>query len=230
MMRLLVLVEGQTEEVFVKDVLAPHLVRFGVYAAATTVGKVHAQRAGQQRRGGGHFRHWRNDLLRLLGNRQDAGVRVTTLFDLYGLPEDFPNLQRWNAVTDSNARCDGLQAEIAALADDRRVLPYIQRHEFEALVLASLDALEDWLDADADLAGLAALRHEIAALAPEDVNHGPETAPSKRLLAHIPGYSKTLHGPLAIAGRTLAQIRGVCPRFDAWLTTLEGLAGAQGMS
>ena len=38
-MRLVVVVEGQTEEAFVKEVLAPHLWGRGVHASATIVGK-----------------------------------------------------------------------------------------------------------------------------------------------------------------------------------------------
>ena len=37
MTRLLILVEGDSEELFVKKVLSPHLARFGVYAVATGV-------------------------------------------------------------------------------------------------------------------------------------------------------------------------------------------------
>ena len=35
MTRLLILVEGQSEEVFAKRTLAPHLAAFGVYASVT---------------------------------------------------------------------------------------------------------------------------------------------------------------------------------------------------
>ena len=37
MTRLLVLVEGDSEELFVQNILAPHLERLGVYARATGV-------------------------------------------------------------------------------------------------------------------------------------------------------------------------------------------------
>jgi len=35
--RLLVLAEGDSEELFVRELLAPHLIRFGIYASATVV-------------------------------------------------------------------------------------------------------------------------------------------------------------------------------------------------
>ena len=37
MTRLLVLAEGDSEELFVRELLAPHLIRFGIYASATGV-------------------------------------------------------------------------------------------------------------------------------------------------------------------------------------------------
>jgi hypothetical protein len=66
---------------------------------------------------------------------------VTTLFDLYGLPKDFPGLDEHQADKDTNRRCDALQATLGQEFDDPRFIPYLQRHEFEALVLASLPSL-----------------------------------------------------------------------------------------
>ncbi len=223
-MRLIVVVEGQTEEAFVKDVLGPHLDDLGVYTSATIVGKVIAQRRGHRHRGGGHFKHWLTDLRRILGRDRSPDLRVTTLFDLYGLPEDFPGLEEHGVEADTRLRCDRLQAALGEAVGDRRFLPYLQRHEFEALVLAALPALADLLDAEDDLSGLRALGEEIGGTPPEDVDDGPDTAPSKRLQGHVPGYRKTLHGPEVTVDAGLQTLRHACPRFDAWVARLEGLA------
>lgn len=66
--------------------------------------------------------------------------------------------------------------------DDWRLIPYLQRHEFEALVLASLDALKEVLDPE-EHQGVRVLLALIAAIKAEDVNDGEDTAPSKRLEA-----------------------------------------------
>lgn len=222
-MRLIVVVEGPTEEVFVKDVLAPHLVDHGVYATATLVGKEIARKRGHRDRGGGHFKHWRDDITRILSGDRGDGLRVTTLFDLYGLPDDFPGLDAHGADLDTLRRCEALERALGATVGDRRFMPYIQRHEFEALVLAALPSLEALFDAQDDLDGLAALQTEIKGLQPEDVNDGKATAPSKRLLQHIPGFSKTLHGPLAVEDAGVDALRERCPRFGGWLGLLEVL-------
>ena len=222
-MRVTVVVEGQTEEQFVKGVLMPHLAAFGVYVSTSIVGKVVAQRRGHSSRGGGFYGSWRRDLRHHLSKPGDDGLRVTTLFDLYGLPTDFPGLDSPGSDVDTRSRCDALQAALAADINDRRFIPYVQRHEFEALVLASLDALEDLLDAPDDLAGIEALRADIGDLPPEDVNDSRETAPSKRLMRFVPSYQKTLYGPLVTEVTGLPTLRAACPGFDAWVGTLEAL-------
>lgn len=166
---------------------------------------------------------WQRDIERFLGGDRSDDLRVTTLFDLYGLPDDFPGLTVHGADTDTVRRCASLEGALGTVFDDPRFLPYIQRHEFEALVIAALPSLHELLDAEDDLAGLTNLQASLGSVAPEDINDGETTAPSKRLLAHIPGFSKTLHGPLATGATGLDSLRTQCPRFDTWVTCLESL-------
>jgi hypothetical protein len=225
-MQLHVVVEGQTEESFVKRCLGPHLDSLGVYTTPILVTTRRDERTGKKvRKGGGRWKQWRRDIRILLRDGR-ADLRVTTLFDLYGLPRDFPGLDAHAAVGDTAVRTGLLEAAMAKDLDDRRVLPYLQRHEFEALVLVGLDELHSVLDAGDDIAGLESLRSEVGATPPEDVDDGPETAPSKRLLARIPSYQKTTHGPLVVEGVGLTRLRTACPRFDAWVRSLESLATA----
>jgi hypothetical protein len=56
---------------------------------------------------------------------------------------------------------------------------------------------------------------------PEEINDDPNTAPSKRIANLFPSYRKPLHGVLAAKRITIDVIRGECPHFDEWLTTLE---------
>ncbi len=219
-MRLVVVVEGQTEEHFVTGVLGPHLLNHGVFAVATIVGTPKRRGSAPLNKGGGSWTRWERDLRRLLGSQHQQDVRVTTLFDLYRLPTGFPGLEMHCADRDTTRRCHNLEAALAALFDDRRFIPYLQRHEFEALVLASLDSLGRLLDTASDLWGLSALSQEIAGRGPEDVDDGADSAPSKRLLRHVSGYSKTVHGPLAVADTGLPALRAACPRFDIWVRLL----------
>jgi len=107
-MRLYVLVEGQTEEVFVRGLLAPHLDGFGVMAVPIVV-TTRRNADGSKHRGGGHWRHWQRDLMRLVGGHPGERVRFTTLFDLYGLPDDFPELAEHATVADTARRATLLE-------------------------------------------------------------------------------------------------------------------------
>ncbi len=103
-----------------------------------------------------------------------------------------------------------------------RVLPYVQRHEFESLLFADVGEFAA-LDEDAPQAIDTLRRVRAQFPTPEDINDSPETAPSKRIAAAIPRYRKRVHGP-DVAGRIgLSAIRAACPRFHEWLTQLESL-------
>lgn len=90
MTELVIVVEGQTEEIFVKETLAPHLAAFEVWARPTVVTTSFNQRTGAKTKGGGGWKCWKSDLMNLL-RRKDSQIRVSTMIDLYGMPSDFPN-------------------------------------------------------------------------------------------------------------------------------------------
>ena len=123
-------------------------------------------------------------------------------------------------------RAERLEAALAEDIGDWRLIPYLQRHEFEALVLAGLEGLEAVLD-PGERAPLAELRGLVCVMPPEEVNDGSETAPSKRLERALPGYQKVEHGPAALEGVGLEVLRARCPRFGAWVSRLEKLAAAE---
>src|SRR6185437_16536124 len=67
--------------------------------------------------------------------------------------------------------------------------PYIQVHEFEALVLTRPSALKGYYPENA--ADIERLGRECESFrTPEDINEVKATSPSHRILAHIPAYRK----------------------------------------
>lgn len=222
--RLIVAVEGQTEDNFVRRILVPHLWGFGIVVSATIVGKAKAAARGNSSkgsRGGGCYADWERDICNCLKDNPSRDFRLTTLFDLYGLPDDFPEHDRIASDRSQADRCNRLGQVMAERIDDWRFIPYLQLHEFEALVMACLPALEGLYDAQDQLAGVARLQAEVAALQPEEINDSKETAPSKRLERLIPGYRKKKDGPDAIEMAGLASVRRKCPRFSSWMSRLE---------
>lgn len=219
-MRLYLLVEGQTEERFVKDVLQPHLVgHCGWHVAEPIL----VQTKKGFRGGVVNYDHVRRDLGRLLGQHGGKEVRITTMLDLYALPANFPG--RDTAPPDPYQRVAHLETELAKDVADWRFVPYIQLHEFEALALAGLQQLPALLSASLyDAHALADLHAAIAAVHgnPELVDEGSATAPSKRLAAVATSYK----GRKPILGPALAQAVGLpgliarCPHFGEWVTQL----------
>jgi Domain of unknown function (DUF4276) len=69
------------------------------------------------------------------------------------------------------------------------------------------------------------LKKEIGSLNPEKINETPETAPSTRIINHIPEYEcpKAQVGPLGAEDIGLYMLRNKCPHFDAWMSKLESL-------
>jgi len=58
---------------------------------------------------------------------------------------------------------------------------------------------------------------------PEDINDDSLTAPSKRIRAAFPQYSKVLHGTVAAQAIGVATMRQECPHFREWLDHLAAL-------
>lgn len=216
MSRVYLLVEGQTEEAFVNELLKPHYVRMGLYLTPIVVSTRPGHRGGVV-----SYAKVRPQIERLC--RQDAGAHVTTLFDLYALPSDFPGKgsPAYPAPANGQRKAEFLETELARDIVRPNFIPNLLVHEFEALLFTQIEAFEQWTDNDHVLEPLRAVRSNTS---PEDINDSPHTAPSKRILAAMPGYQKTFHGPLIACDVGLDAMRAACPHFDRWLNVIEGLA------
>jgi hypothetical protein len=218
MKRILILVEGQTEETFVREVLAPHLQPMGLALIPRLVVTKYVKEGGSFKGGVPQYALVQGDLKRLLGDTN--ATRVTTMLDYYGLPKDFPGLTHRPAGT-CYARVAHVEQAFAADIAHPRFLPYLALHEFEASLFAAPDRCSISFSTE-EITKLQAIRASVQS--PEEINEHPDTSPSKRILAISPGYQKTLHGPLAVMDVGLSAIRASCPHFAQWLSQLEALA------
>lgn len=226
MTRLLVEVEGQTEETFVNDLLAPHL-----YARGYTLVAARLLGNARQRDHRGGIRPWpsaRRDIAMHL--REDRGRLVTTMVDYYALPAT--GARAWpgrataatlpfavRAGTVESALRVAVAAELGDETAAERFIPYVMMHEFEAMLFSDCAAFARGIHQPALAADFQRIRDQFAS--PEEINDAPETAPSKRVAALIPGYEKPLLGNLAMLEIGLESVRRACPHFHAWLTALE---------
>lgn len=212
MSRVLVFVEGQTEETFVRDLLVPYFSRLGIYLTP-----ILAQTSPGHKGGIVSYGKVKHQLTRLC--RQDQGAYVTTMMDYYGLPNDFPGLD--GRVADAHEQVVRLEQALQQDVDAPNFIPNLMLHEFEALLFSAPEKIAEWLDDQALLASMAAIRAAFAT--PEHINNSPQTAPSKRILALVPHYKKTVDGPLIAEDIGLDAIRAQCPHFNNWIERLLAL-------
>jgi hypothetical protein len=227
MPRLLVHVEGQTEEAFVGEILRDHLVPYGYgVVAARLLGNPRLR----SRRGG--IRSWesvKSDILRHL--KQDPGAIATTMVDYYALPSNWPGRTEAIALNSSTekaervemALCADVRQELGGSFDPRRFAPLVMMHEFEALLFSEPAQFAMSIGKN-DLSNrFAEIRQSFSS--PEDINDSTQTAPSKRISDLFPEYEKPLYGVIAAIEIGLTRMRQECQHFNSWLDRLEALPG-----
>ncbi len=226
MARLLVQVEGETEESFVNEVLAPHLYDHGY----TSVSARLLGNARQRRRRGG-IKDWPSVRKNITDHlTQDLGIIVTTMVDYYGLP------CTWSGRAEAPSRifperAATVEREILADVSDKmgssfdpsRFVPYVVMHEFEGLLFSDPDGFAHGIGRDDLSPKFRAIRGEFET--PEHINDSTTTAPSKRIMCLMPRYQKPLNGVQAAQQIGLDAIRRECPLFSAWVERLERLGG-----
>ncbi len=223
MIRLHFVVEGQTEEEFVNSVLADHLGEFDISADARCV-ETSRNRRRLHRGGLRYYEKAKRDLILWMKEDQNADAYFRTMFDLYALPHDFPRYAEGGLLTNPYHRISFLEQAFAADINHRRFVPYVQLHEFEALILSDPLKLDcEFLEHDTPIRRLVEMcaRYD----SPELIDDGPGTSSSKRIIAEIPDYEgrKVSAAPRIAAKIGLNVIRQNCPHFDAWLRKLEAL-------
>lgn len=229
MKRVLVLVEGQTEETFVKEILRDHLVSKGFSSAEP---RIFGNARNRRNRGG--IRPWSDCKRDILGHlRRDHNVLVTTMVDYYGLPSvgerawpgrdiasNVPFSEKAGSV--ERALFEDIRSEMKGDLSVDRFMPNIVMHEFEALLFSDCDSF-------AKAIGRSELASQFRSIVdlfsgPEEINDSPDTSPSKRILSLMPRYDKVFFGNLAALDIQLDQIRRRCPHFDSWVSRLENAA------
>jgi hypothetical protein len=194
---IVVSVEGATEREFVQQVLVPHFAPMGLALDPVPVSGCVSLTAVK-------------DELRILVKRRDCPW-VTTLYDLYGFQQ-----RKGRGAEEMET------ALHKVVGNAPKFIPYVQAHEFEALLFAGPAAAASVLGNPTIAAKMRRILQEHGD-APETINDGYDTCPSRRLKHLHPAYDKVLHGPPIAAEIGLAAIRAACPRFDGWLTRLERL-------
>lgn len=227
---LCVLCEGKTELLFCKEVLQLYFLNRGVIVLPRCL----MTNRKQNKRGGiTSYAQVITDLglmIKQYGDTENGNHWFTTMFDLYALPCEFP---KYNETT-NRAPYDKVKIIEEAFANDvvakyslneRRFIPYIQLHEFEALVLCNIEYLKtNYPQAKENLDSLAQTITQRYDGNAELVDNGASTAPSKRIIKALEGeyhYNKPQSGKEATMKMGIDALRNKCPHFASWIGAIE---------
>ncbi len=213
MKRVYIIVEGQTEEEFIKTTLRDYLSRHNIHdVRPIKIGTSSGHKGGELK-----YARYKKNIEILLKSQSD--IVVTSLIDFFRLRTDFPKYDDASKMVDKTARITYLENAIKEEISNRFFIPYIQLHEFEGLLFTDIHGFDYLMDLPKKE------KSEIIQIIssysnPEMINDGADTAPSKRIVKLIPGYSKTLHGPIIAQENGIQKILDKCPRFNNWVKSI----------
>lgn len=212
MTRVYIFCEGQTEELFVRELLKPHFTNLHIWLIPIIVS------TGRDKGGVTSYGKIHRQITRLC--KHDPKAYVTTLMDYYAFPQGRHGLEPLRQERDPIAKAEALTEAFQNRIGCSNFIANLVVHEYEGLLFSFPDAFGEWFD-QIDVNRLKKIRYCVAT--PEHIDDGVETAPSKRIRSICRGYRKTLHGPLLALSIGLDVMRRECPIFDTWLTRLEKL-------
>jgi hypothetical protein len=227
MKNLQIIVEGSSEETFVNDVMVKHFAQLKIFVSVRKI-KTGWDRLNNKPAKGGLLKYikFRNDVLRWIqSDRGRANTYYTSFIDLYAFPKDSesPYSIQIQNITDHYQRITALENAISKDINHPNFIPYVQLHEFEALLLVDPDRLITMYP-DKQI-GINRLKKDIGNTNPEEINESPQTAPSKRIMQHLPDYEgqKAQVGPLVAEEIGMNILRHKCKHFNDWITKLENI-------
>ncbi len=219
MKRLHCIVEGQTEVAVFTSLLTPYIFnKTGAYCLFTPI----------KHTGGGIVKF--SKILPELRTHLKEHKIVTTYFDYYGINKKH-NFKYYNEakIEQSNAKVGvellerGMSEVLAEQGiNTRYFIPYIQLHEFEALLFTSPESFELVYENNNITNEIRKINNRYPN--PEDINDSPQTAPSKRIIKIVEknnnSYEKVIDGEDLATLIGLEEIMQKCPRFKNWIDTI----------
>lgn len=214
MIRVYIICEGETEELFVKKILQPYFELKNILVLV------------RKPKRGFNYEGLKNIIIKTLN--EDKNAYVTTLIDLYGMNNKYPGYEKNKNHSNPFEKVKLIESAvfqdiINSTSYNQKFIPHFQLHEFEAALFSEPAIMQDWLSLDKAIPkdAFQNIRNNYAT--PEHINDSPQTAPSKQILKIAPFYDKTSDGISIVQETGLQKIRENCPHFNDWLKTIEAL-------
>lgn len=212
MIRIAISVEGQTEDEFCKKILCPYFLSKNIVLTPIIV-TTKRKKCGIKHKGGCiNLDRVQNEIKKILPTFD----YVTTFYDLYG----------FDGISE-NTTAEELEASIKSLfPDNPKLIPYIQKYEFETLLFSSPEYYEELLDTRAKNSLEDIVSQFCGEI--ENINNSKETAPSKRITKIFndsnEAYDKVFYGFMICEEIGLSQILDKAPRFRSWIERINSLS------
>lgn len=214
MKRLIIICEGPTEQAFCNDILRDHFLPKGILLDAPTI--KHSNRG---------IVAWETLKKQIITHLNEGNCIVSLFVDYYRIRDsyNFPGWMNSKSITDIYDRMRYLFEQMSLDIDINlrsRFIPYIQLHEFEGLLFSDISVFPN--NFTKDELDFSLLETAVkSAHTPEEINNGPNTAPSERLKRAIKGYDKIVYGSCLASDIGLKTIREKCILFNEWIEKLE---------
>ncbi len=202
MARLYLFAEGETEETFADTILKRHLANHGVFCIIRLRLR-HARRRGRAHRGGGRsYEPMKDDILRFPGPGEGRRCLLHHHDRLVCHPPGVPEAGRIGGVSPLPSPAGRvLERAFADDVADRALHPVHPTCMNMRLIFSPIPWFAYFYDREKEIAALQAIADAHAT--PELIDDGPNSAPSKRIIAQIPEYelAKTVVGPQVAVDR-----------------------------
>lgn len=214
MKRLIIICEGPTEQAFCNDILRDHFLPKGILLDAPTI-----------KHSNGGIVAWETLKKQIITHLNEGNCIVSLFVDYYRIRDsyNFPGWMNSKSITDIYDRMRYLFEQMSLDIDINlrsRFIPYIQLHEFEGLLFSDISVFPN--NFTKDELDFSLLETAVkSAHTPEEINNGPNTAPSERLKRAIKGYDKIVYGSCLASDIGLKTIRKKCILFNEWIEKLE---------
>lgn len=234
---LYIICEGQSEQIFINNLLIPyiyanHYNNFSEYNISAPILRSHKARNQANKGGDVRYARLKNHIEHFITQTQTPNCYVTTFIDFYAIGNDFPSYNNLSLVNGAVAQAKMLENDLQQI-DLHRVIPYIQLHEYETIYFADIAG---FVATDKKLQPISQLMTNILVSFnndPEQINNSPTTAPSKCIQGIFANQylnykdSKTLYASLysdaSYCIHKINLIRARCSHFDAWVKLLLAL-------
>jgi hypothetical protein len=216
---IVILVEGQTEKIFVQKILVPYFYKKNIFLKPILLSKP-GEKGGDVK-----FARAQRDIGVHLKQRKDT--RITLMVDYYGIDSEWPGYKESKQKHTHTQKAEILnqktKEKVNELFNDqnpaRRFIPYVSMHEIESLYFSDPDCLAEKLKVK---------RLEIISILkkagePEAINSSRQTAPSKILESFYSKFKKTSTGIAIAESIGIEKMQNSCPIFDKWIKKIESL-------